>query len=91
MAPAFEPLLKIPVARALSRLGNHSATVFIEAGKFPPSPMPKALRTAMCMTTRRPTNAFRIPNMDQTTSESARPSLVPILSITQPATTVMPA
>ncbi len=91
MAPTFAPLLNIPVASARSRFGNHSATVLIDAGKLPPSPMPKALRTMMCMITSRPTKALSIPKRDQTTSEIARPSLVPILSITQPATTVMPA
>jgi len=35
MAPMFEPELNIPVAKALSFLGNHSATVLIAAGKFP--------------------------------------------------------
>jgi len=32
--------LKIPVANALSFLGNHSATAFIAAGKLPASPIP---------------------------------------------------
>ena len=49
MAPKLEPLLKMPVARARSRLGNHSATVLMEAGKLPASPMPKALRTRTCI------------------------------------------
>ena len=49
MAPKFEPALKMAVAKARSRLGNHSATVLIEAGKLPASPMPNALRTAMCI------------------------------------------
>ena len=34
-APMFAPALKIPVARARSRRGNHSATVLMAAGKFP--------------------------------------------------------
>ncbi len=91
IAPKLVPLLKMPVARARSRFGNHSATVLIEAGKLPPSPMPNALRTRMCMATRRPTKALAIPNTDQTIRQRARPSLVPILSMTQPATMVMPA
>ena len=91
MAPKFEPLLKIPVANARSRLGNHSATVLIDAGKLPASPMPNALRTRICIITMRPTKALRIPKIDQTINEIANPILVPILSITQPANTVIPA
>ena len=84
MAPKFEPLLKMPVARARSRLGNHSATVLMEAGKLPASPTANALRTRMCIVTSRPTKALAMPKMDQTMSDRARPSLVPILSMTQP-------
>src|SRR3954469_20537895 len=46
MAPMFEPELKMPVASARSFFGNHSATVLIDAGKFPDSPMPSANRAA---------------------------------------------
>src|SRR3989442_15721740 len=42
MAPTFVPALKMPVVRARSFLGNHSATVLIEAGELPPSPRPRA-------------------------------------------------
>src|SRR5580704_121930 len=42
VAPTFVPELKMPVARARSFLGNHSATVFTAAGKFPDSPRPSA-------------------------------------------------
>jgi len=76
MAPTFAPLLKRAVARARSRRGNHSVTVLMEAGKLPASPMPKALRTAMCITVRCPTNALRIPKIDQTMREQARPNFV---------------
>ena len=34
-APTFVPELKMPVASARSFLGNHSATVLMEAGKLP--------------------------------------------------------
>ena len=44
MAPILVPELNIPVARALSRLGNHSATVLMEAGKFADSPTPSMNR-----------------------------------------------
>ena len=91
IAPKFEPLLKMPVARARSFLGNHSATVLMDAGKFPPSPTANALRTRMCIITSRPTNALAIWHSDQTMSESDKPILVPILSMTQPAMMVMPA
>ena len=43
-APTFVPALKMPVASARSRLGNHSATVLIAAGKLPDSPIPSANR-----------------------------------------------
>src|SRR5687767_14109409 len=46
-APTLVPALKIPVAVARSRLGNHSATILIEPGKFPASPSPSANRAAM--------------------------------------------
>src|SRR4029079_13629597 len=41
IAPMFVPELKIPVANALSRLGNHSAIALIADGKFPDSVKPK--------------------------------------------------
>jgi hypothetical protein len=41
------PALKIPVANALSFFGNHSATAFIAAGKFPASPIPKPIRAKL--------------------------------------------
>src|SRR5215216_5194082 len=47
IAPTFDPALKIPVAKARSRVGNHSDTVLIEAGKFPDSPNPNAKRAAL--------------------------------------------
>ena len=46
-APMLVPELKMPVANARSRFGNHSATTLIDAGKFPASPMPSANRAAM--------------------------------------------
>ena len=44
IAPIVEPELKSPIAKARSFLGNHSATVFTEAGKFADSPKPNAAR-----------------------------------------------
>ena len=43
-APMFVPELKMPVANARSRFGNHSAVVLIAAGKLPDSPSPSANR-----------------------------------------------
>src|SRR5262245_31189146 len=43
-APTFVPELKIPVASDRSFLGNHSATVLIDAGNAPASPIPSANR-----------------------------------------------
>src|SRR5258708_5284529 len=40
MAPALVPALKIPVARARSFLGNHSATHLMLAGEKPAPPKP---------------------------------------------------
>ncbi len=91
MAPLFDPALKMAVARARSRLGNHSAMVLMDAGKLPASPMPNKLRMIMCIHTKLPMKAFKIPKIDQVTSERAKPSLVPILSMNIPAKMVIPA
>src|SRR6185503_15913392 len=47
IAPTLEPALKIPVANARSRDGNHSATVLIAPGKLPDSPKPSAARATL--------------------------------------------
>src|ERR1035441_3252167 len=44
VAPTFAPELKIPVATPRCRLGNHSATVLMQAGKFAASPNPSSTR-----------------------------------------------
>src|SRR6267142_3561168 len=46
MAPMLVPALKMPVAKARSFLGNHSATDLMLAGKTPASPKPSAKRAA---------------------------------------------
>src|ERR1700730_19453463 len=83
IAPIFEPELKMPVAYALSLFGNHSATVLIAAGKFPPSLPPKAARA-----TKKPTvlltKAWAIADKLQAISERAYPILVPRRSISLP-------
>jgi hypothetical protein len=91
MAPMFEPLLKIPVANALSFFGNHSATVLMDAGKLPDSPTANTLRIIMCIPTNFPTKALPIPANDQMISEKANPNLVPILSMKAPENKVTPA
>src|SRR5580698_776212 len=44
MAPTPAPELKIPVAKARSRGGNHSAVALTAAGKLPLSPSPSRNR-----------------------------------------------
>ena len=44
MAPKLVPALKIPVARARSFFGNHSATALMLAGKTAASPNPRVSR-----------------------------------------------
>src|SRR5436190_2768753 len=43
-APILEPQLKMPVAVPRCRLGNHSATVLMQAGKLADSPSPSKAR-----------------------------------------------
>ena len=69
-APMFAPELKMPVASARSRRGNHSAVVLIAAGKLPPSPMPSSARTIAKPVTE-PTAACSIAAMLQTSIASA--------------------
>ncbi len=45
-APMLVPELKMPVAKARSLRGNHSATVLIDAGKLPASPRPSRKRAS---------------------------------------------
>src|SRR5689334_18355939 len=82
--PTLVPALKIPVARARSFLGNHSATVLIEAGKFPASPSPSAKRATLKPATVL-TSACAIAAMLQIRTESEKPLRVPSQSITRPA------
>src|SRR5260221_12463858 len=49
MAPTLVPALKMPVAKARSFLGNHSATLLMLAGKTPASPKTSAKRAAAKM------------------------------------------
>src|SRR5258707_15269976 len=54
MAPTLVPALKMPVARARSFLGNHSATLLMLAGKTPGSPQTRAKRGAPKLTEETP-------------------------------------
>src|SRR5689334_16225353 len=83
--PTFVPALKIPVANARSFRGNHSATVLMQAGKFPASPRPNANRAVANPATEL-TAAWAIAAILQKNTESEKPFLVPNQSITRPAT-----
>src|SRR4051812_17977084 len=85
IAPMFDPALKIPVASARSRDGNHSATVLIDAGKLPDSPRPSAKRAALKPAVVR-ANAVDIAERLQIVTDAAKPFRVPMRSITRPAT-----
>ena len=84
-APILAPELKIPVAKALSFFGNHSATVLMAAGKLPDSPKPRA-----ALAIPKPNVVFTTPCKQaailQKTIEILKPILVPILSIILPNT-----
>jgi hypothetical protein len=87
IAPTLVPELNIPVARALSFFGNHSATVFMAAGKFPASLTPrKPLQNP------KPNaplaRAWPIAAMLHNMTETPYPILVPNLSIRRPAMTM---
>ena len=74
-APTSEPELKIPVARARSFFGNHSATVLIAAGKFPASVMPSANRATPNPSTE-PASACAIDARLHVATNSGYPRLV---------------
>src|SRR5690554_6335201 len=81
--PTLVPELKMPVAKPLSLLGNHSATAFMAAGKLPASPTPNPTRATEKPKTLRAT-ACNIPAALQITMEIEYPSLVPTLSTNHP-------
>ena len=84
-APTFDPALKIPVARARSFLGNHSATVLMAAGKLPASPNPRANLAAPKPKADR-AKECAIAEKLQNTMARLYPILVPRRSITRPTT-----
>ena len=75
--------MNIPVAKARSFLGNHSATVLIAAGKFPASKRPNAKR-AMPNPKALLANACPIAAKLQPVSTVEYPDLVPTISIILP-------
>jgi hypothetical protein len=83
IAATFEPALNIPVAKALSFFGNHSATLLMAAGKLPPSPRPSVI-LATTNPGVLPAKECAIAAMLHTTMEMPYPSLVPILSMKRP-------
>ena len=62
----FVPELKMPVAKARSRFGNHSATVLIAAGKLPASPSPSRNRISM-----KPATLVEYPRPNQLSTPAA--------------------
>src|SRR5262249_15183516 len=84
IAPTFDPALKIPVASARSRRGNHSATVLIADGKLPASPNPNRNRAAPKPSTLL-ASAWLIAATLHTQIVSAYPIRVPSLSMIAPA------
>src|SRR5579863_448657 len=82
-APILVPELKIPVAKALSFLGNHSATDLIAAGKLPDSPRPSPERAIVKPSVLR-ARACAMANTLQIIIEIEYPTLVPTRSMSQP-------
>src|SRR5215831_3547865 len=84
IAPTFVPALKMPVASARSRDGNHSAIVLMAAGKLPDSPRPSEKRARLnCSVVR--ASDVAIADRLHTEIDNAYPSRVPILSSNRPA------
>ena len=86
MAPMFAPELKRPVARARSLLGNHSATVLMQAGKLAASPRPrKNIAIPKVATETAPPGAMAATLHN--TMAMAKPLRVPSRSVRRPALT----
>src|SRR5262245_17146595 len=83
IAPTLLPALKMPVANARSRLGNHSAVVLIAAGKLPDSPRPSAAR-AIAKPFAVRANAWLIAAMLHAMIDAAKPERTPTLSRKRP-------
>src|SRR5436190_17899253 len=81
--PIEEPLSKKAVAKARSRLGNHSETAFVAPGQFADSPAPNRKRKAAKL--RNPEAAdVAIATTEYQITEIVNPRRVPIASIMRP-------
>jgi hypothetical protein len=79
MDPMAAPLLKMAIAKARSRTGNHSAMTFAAPGQFPASPSPSRKRNTLKLPKDRAV-ACAIAAIDQTVIESVKPRRAPIRS-----------
>ena len=81
--PTAAPVLKMPMASARSRTGNHSAIAFAAPGQLPASPNPSTKRQEAKLATERAA-AWAAAAMDQTTIEIVKPIRVPTASNRRP-------
>ena len=88
MLPILAPELKIPVASARSRRGNHSATVLMQAGKLAASPRPRRNMAIANVTTENAAPGSMAATL-QMAMAIAKALRVPSLSVNPPAT-IMP-
>src|SRR5512133_188293 len=79
MLPMATPLLKIPMAKARSRTGNHSAITFAAPGQLPASPIPSKNRSEIKLISPR-AKACAHAASDQTSIDSVNPRFVPMRS-----------
>src|SRR5207247_10097581 len=84
IAPVFVPALKMPVARARSLLGNHSATALMAPGKFADSATPSRARAPENRAVVR-ANACAVAARLHATTAAAKPRRPPIRSNSRPA------
>src|SRR5713101_7990756 len=80
IGPTFVPALKMPVASARSFLGNHSATVLMQAGKLADSPSPRNARATPKVNAERAAAVATAARLQRVT-EMEYPFRVPSLSI----------
>ncbi|MNP35600.1 hypothetical protein D3C76_1289400 [compost metagenome] len=89
-APSDEPILNQPIATERSLAGNHSVVALTPAGKPAASVMPSSprMKAMLCQPVARAAPAQA---SDQAMANTAKPSLVPMKSMNQPATGCMRA
>src|SRR4029450_8048747 len=83
IAATLLPALKIPVAKARSFFGNHSATDLMAAGKLPLSPKPSIARQKLSPSAE-PASACSAAAADHHTTDTAYPTRVPKRSMNFP-------